>query len=98
MRRLRLPASLLEHPVAIRLSQYIESMGPTSVYLSTIVYHDHNGIRKFLTKDDDFPFVEFDWLMYCCMRSWAKTIVTSGATVRMEPLCYSDDRGSFGNS
>ena len=52
---------------------------------------------KFLTRDKEFPFVEFDWLIYCVMRTHAKTWVTSGPNVRGEPRLFGDDRGSIGN-
>ena len=81
MRKLRLPISIAEHPVAQKLGEYISSMGPSSSYLSTIVYDDGKN-KKFLTKDEDFPFVEFDWFMYCVMRTNAKTWITSGYTMR----------------
>lgn len=72
-------------------------MGPSSTYFSAIVYQEGNGLR-FLNKDQEFPFVEFDWMVYCSMRSWAKTIITSGTTLRNEPNGYNDSHSSFGKS
>ena len=56
MRKVHLPVSLTQHPVAQKLASFIENMGPSHIYLSTIVYDDGTN-KKFLTKDKDFPFV-----------------------------------------
>ena len=96
MKKLHLPTSIADHEVAIKLRDYIEQMHEASIFMSTIVYHDGKTMR-FLTRDKEFPFVEFDWLIYCVMRTHARTWITSGPNVRGEPRLFGDDRGSVGN-
>lgn len=36
--------------------------------------------------------------MYCVMRFYAKTWVTSGFNVRSEPIIFTKDRGTYGNT
>ena len=56
MRKVFLPKTFEEHPVAKKLAEFIGRMGPSSSYLSTIVYDD-GAQKKFLSKDKDFPLV-----------------------------------------
>lgn len=81
VRQLRLPLSLQNNPVAAKLKGYLEMLGPTSGYFSCVVFEDKNK-NYFLKKDKDFPYIHFDWSIYTLMRVNAKTIITSGSTLR----------------
>lgn len=80
-RELFLNDKLKFHPVGLKLAQFISKMGPTSAYFSVILYDD-GANKNFLVKKEGFPFVELDWMIYSCMRTWARTIITSGITFR----------------
>jgi hypothetical protein len=68
---------------------------PESGYFSTILYESEDK-KYFLKKDQNFPFIPLDWTMYTMMRTFARTIVTSGLTLREEKHIYQEDRGIFG--
>lgn len=62
-------------------------LGPTSGYFSSVLFQDKNK-TYYLLKDKDFPYIPLDWSIYTLMRVNAKTIITSGSTLRKERWVY----------
>lgn len=78
---LKLPQALLNNITANTIRNYISKLGASSGYFSCILFSENNK-HYFLKKDDHFPYVPFDWSMYTLLRVTAKTIITSGPTLR----------------
>ena len=95
LRQLKLPLSLRNSKTANTIKSYISLLGPTSGYFSAILFRKDNKCH-FLLKDDQFPYVAFDWTVYTMLRVNAKTIVTSGVLMRKQSNIYNDMMGTFG--
>jgi hypothetical protein len=80
---MKLPASLKDSETAKTIKNYLSCLTPSSSYFSFLLYAKNDKFR-FLLKGPTFPFIPFDWTIYTLMRVRAKTIVTSGPTLRVE--------------
>jgi hypothetical protein len=78
-----------------KVKAFIEQLGRNSGYFSFVLYERDNK-KYFLKKDEKFPFISFDWTVYIMIRTYAKTIITSGLTLRSEKHVFQEDRGTFG--
>lgn len=78
---IKLPQSLLNNITANTIRNYVSKLGSSSGYFSCILFSQNNK-HYFLNKDEHFPFVPFDMMMYTLLRVNAKTIITSGPTMR----------------
>jgi len=93
IKHLKLPLSLANNPTANKIRGFIERLGPNSSYFSCLLYEkDHK--KYFVNKDNDFPLIKMDWSIYTMMRVYAKTIVTSGSTLRKETHVYDEKLGT----
>jgi hypothetical protein len=70
-------------------------LGNKSGYFSFLLY-SRDDKQYFLNKDQKFPVIYDDLIMYSMMRCFAKTIITSGLTLRSEKHAYQKDRLTFG--
>lgn len=78
---IKLPQSLLSNITADTIRNYVSKLGSSSGFFSCILFSQNNK-HYFLKKDQDFPYVPLDWTMYTLLRVAAKTIITSGPTIR----------------
>lgn len=95
LRPFKLPASLSNNKIITTINGYMSMLGPHSSYVTYLLYKK-NSKYHFIYKDTDFPFLPFDWTTFLIMRCHAKSILTTGLTMRTEHWVYGEQVGTFG--